>query len=59
MKSKRTIQRKKEQKERNKKIYKAYIQGRTYENIGLEYGITRERVRQIIEQIEKEFVTTE
>jgi len=60
MKSKRTIQRQKEQKERNKKIYKAYVMGnRTYENIGLEYGITRERVRQIIEQIEKEFVTTE
>ena len=60
MKSKRTIQRQKEQKERNRKIYKAYVIGkRSNANIGLEYGITRERVRQIIEQIEKELHTTE
>jgi DNA-directed RNA polymerase sigma subunit (sigma70/sigma32) len=42
-------------KERNKNIARLVLQGRTYDSVGTEYDISRERVFQIVRQIMKQF----
>jgi hypothetical protein len=43
-------------KERNKHIACLVLKGRTYDSVGVEYGISRERVYQITKRIRKQFV---
>jgi len=40
--------RNKEKKDRNKKIVIKVLNGETYDNVGIEHHISRERVRQIV-----------
>jgi DNA-directed RNA polymerase sigma subunit (sigma70/sigma32) len=42
-------------KERNKHIACLVLQGRTYDSVGIEYDISRERVYQIVRRIMREF----
>jgi hypothetical protein len=42
-------------KERNKHIACLVLQGRTYDSVGIEYDISRERVYQITRRICKQF----
>ena len=41
--------------ERNKHIACLVLQGRTYDSVGIEYNISRERVYQIVRRIMKQF----
>ena len=42
-------------KERNKHIARLVLQGRTYDSVGIEYDISRERVYQIVKRIMNQF----
>ena len=43
----------KEQRARNRAIYNARMSGETYASIGAQYGISKERVRQIVEKVKR------
>jgi DNA-directed RNA polymerase sigma subunit (sigma70/sigma32) len=44
-------------KERNKHIACLVLQGRTYDSVGIEYDISRERVYQIVRRIMRQYAS--